>query len=145
MKVAVRWKEKMQFDATNDTNEAKAYIDISDPALEGEGKGQSPKQMFLQSLAGCTGMDVVHILKRMRTNLPSEFWMEVRGETAESDPKVFTKIELFYHLNGQIEKEKLLRAVKMSQDTYCSIGAMIKKICEYSYQVYLNGKKVFPA
>lgn len=145
MNVTVRWLEKMQFEASNDTNDAKAYIDISDPALEGEGKGQSPKQMFLQSLAGCTGMDVVHILKRMRAELPSEFWMEVRGETAQTDPKVFTRIELLYHVNGPVDEDKLLRAIKMSQDTYCSVGAMIKKICEYSYEVYLNGNKIFPA
>lgn len=144
MNVMVKWIEKMQFEATNDSNNAKAYIDISDPALEGEGKGQSPKQMFLQSLAGCTGMDVVHILKKMRADLPSEFWMEVRGETAEKDPKVFTRIELAYHVNGPVDAEKLLRAVKMSQDTYCSVGAMIKKICDYSYSLFLNGEKILP-
>jgi putative redox protein len=145
MRVTVEWKEKMQFEASNDSNDAKAAIDISDAALEGEGRGQSPKQMFLQSLAGCTGMDVIHILKRMRAPLPQKFWMDVRGETAETDPKVFTKIALSYHVDGQIDEEKLLKAIKMSQDTYCSVGAMIKKICDYAYDVYVNGKKIFPA
>ncbi len=144
MQVAVRWKEKMQFEASNDSNDAIADIDISDPALEGEGKGQSPKQMFLQALAGCTGMDVIYILKRMHVNLPTKFWMEVHGETAETDPKVFTKIELFYHLNGPMEEDKLLRAIEMSQKTYCSLGAMVKRICDYSYEVHCNGKKIFP-
>ena len=142
MKVTVDWKEKMQFEASNDANSARMAIDITDPALEGEGKGQSPKQMFLQSLAGCTGMDIIHILKKMRAELPSKFSMEVSGDVVEKDPKVFTKIVLTYHVEGNVDREKLLKAVKMSQDTYCSIGAMVKKICDYSYEVYLNGEKV---
>ncbi|MCX7678452.1 MAG: OsmC family protein [Spirochaetes bacterium] len=139
----MRWKEKMQFEASNDANNAFAYIDISDPALEGEGKGQSPKQMFLQALAGCTGMDVIHILKKMRQPMPSEFWMEVNGQTTATDPKVFTRVSLSYFINGDVDAEKLLRAISMSQNTYCSIGAMIKKICPLSYEVYLNGIKIF--
>ncbi len=142
MKVTVSWKEKMQFDASNDANAARMAIDITDPGLGGEGKGQSPKQMFLQSLAGCTGMDVIHILKKMRAELPEKFTMEVEGETADTDPKVFKNIHLVYRLEGEVDPGKLLKAVAMSSDTYCSIGAMIKKICAYSSEVYLNGEKI---
>jgi putative redox protein len=142
MKVTVDWKEKMQFEASNDTNSARMAIDITDPELGGEGKGQSPKQMFLQSLAGCTGMDIIHILKKMRAELPSKFRIEVSGEVAERDPKVFTKIALTYYVDGNVDPEKLMKAVKMSQDTYCSVGAMVKKVCDYSSEVFLNGEKV---
>lgn len=144
MKVTVVWKEKMQFEGSNDSNSARVAIDITDPALGGEGRGQSPKHMFLQSVAGCTGMDVIHILTRMRTELPSKFSMEVSGEAAENDPKVFTKIRMTYHVEGKVDREKFLKAVKLSQDTYCSIGIMVKKICDYSYEVYLNGEKAYP-
>jgi len=145
MKVTVDWKEKMQFEAYNDTNNARAAIDISDPGLEGEGKGQSPKQMFLQSLAGCTGMDIIHIMKRMRAPLPSKLSMDVTGENAETDPKVFTKIRLVYHIEGDVDVKKLMKAVQLSQDTYCSIGAMVKRVCDYTWELYLNGERISPA
>ncbi|HPA73880.1 MAG TPA: OsmC family protein [Spirochaetota bacterium] len=144
MKVTIDWKEKMQFEASNDANAARMAIDITDPELGGEGKGQSPKQMFLQSLAGCTGMDIIHIMKKMRAALPAKFSLEVSGETVETEPKVFTKIHLVYHVEGDVDAGKLMKAVNMSQDTYCSIGAMVKKVCDYSWEVYLNGNRISP-
>jgi len=109
--------------------------------MGGEGKGQTPKQLFLQSIAGCTGMDVIFILNRMRAVLPEKFIIEVDAVEKSEDPKVFTKIDLAYRVEGEVDREKLLKAIRLSQETYCSIGAMVKKACELNWSVFLNGEK----
>ncbi len=142
MKVSVAWKENMRFEAANDSNDSRADMDSTDPELGGEGKGQSPKHMFLQSIAGCTAMDVIYILKKMREKLPDSFFIDVRGEVADEMPKVFKSINLVYNFKGKSDKEKLIKAVKLSQEKYCSISIMVRKICDFKYSVVLNGSTI---
>ncbi len=107
------------------------------------GLGPKPMQMILAALAGCTGMDVVSILKKMRVDI-EDFYMNVDAERADEHPRVFTKIVLTYEFTGVKDEdtEKVLKAVKLSQDKYCSVGAMLKKATDYSYSVRINGKEV---
>ncbi len=142
MKVEVAWKGKMRFEGSNENNALVTVMDSHDPAIEGESGGQTPKEMFLQALAGCSGMDVIHILKRMRAELPDRFVMEVSGPTAEKDPQVFLSLEVTYRVDGPTEESKLLKAVRMSQDTYCSVSAMIRKACPIRYRVISNGRVI---
>lgn len=141
MKVSLVWKDKMKFDAPNGSKTASIIFDSSDPEIGGEGKGHTPKEAFLQSLAGCSGMDILHILGKMRA-MPDRFYMEVRGDTADKDPRVFTGIEMIYFVEGTTEKDKLLKAVKLSQETYCSLSIMVKKVTEFRYTVILNGEVI---
>jgi putative redox protein len=95
-------------------------------------------QAVLISLAGCTGMDVVSILRKMRAPLEG-LTMEVDAERATEHPKVFTKIHLRYRAWGAgLEDEPVRRAVDLSQEKYCSVSAMLKKSVPITYDVVVE-------
>lgn len=141
MKVNVRWLTDLAFEVKNEKG-LRYFMDSENP--DGSpGLGPKPMEMLLSALAGCTGMDVVSILKKMRVNF-SEFTMEVKAERTDEHPKVFTEIELTYFLEdvNEADIEKVLKAVSLSQEKYCSVGAMLKKAAKYNYKVVVNGKTV---
>ncbi len=99
--------------------------------------GSRPMELFLISLAGCTGMDVVSLLEKMRVKL-EDFKMEVEAERVETHPKVFTKIRIEYFFFGKdIDPEKVEKAIDLSQNKYCSASAMLKKVVDIitSYKI----------
>jgi putative redox protein len=132
----------MEFAGGNPLNDSVVVIDYADSSKGEVSRGTTPKQMFLQSVAGCTGMDVINILSKMRSALPDSFVMEVEGDLAEEEPAVFTKITLTYYFDGAVDEKAVLRAVKLSQEKYCSISIMVKRICEFEYIVVINGNKI---
>ncbi len=106
-------------------------------AIGGEGKGIRPMEGVLMSLASCSAIDVVDMLKKMRQEL-TDFSIEVKGERREEVPKVFTKIHLVYHLSGDISPEKAQRAVQLSAEKYCSVSKMLEPTVEITYEVRLR-------
>ena len=97
----------------------------------------TPMEIQLMSLAGCSGMDIVNMLKKMRQEITS-FDTTVTGERAADPPKLFTKIHLDYHFTGKhLDPQSVEKAIKLSYDTYCSIAAMLKPKVEmtYSYKI----------
>lgn len=97
------------------------------PEVGGQGLGPSPKQLLLQALAGCTGMDVVSLLKKMRVEY-SDFSIEVEGHLTEEHPITFHTIEMVYKIKTAEEfRPKFEKAVSLSQDRYCGISAMLGK------------------
>jgi putative redox protein len=103
---------------------------VLDTSFEADGRntGPSPMELLAISLAGCTGYDVVFILKdKMRRPLTG-LTVEVNAERAEISPRVFTAIELTYHLRGpELPLKDVIRAIQLSTDKYCSISAMLAK------------------
>ena len=89
------------------------------------GQGATPMELLAVSLAGCTSMDVVSILVKMRQPLES-FRVEVRGEKAEEHPKRFTSLEVVYYLKGALDEQKVRRAIELSETKYCSVEATLK-------------------
>jgi putative redox protein len=106
---------------------------VLDTSFEADGRntGPSPTELLAISLAGCTGYDVVFILKdKMRRPLTG-LTVEVKAERAEISPRVFTSIELTYHLRGpELPLKDVVRAIQLSTDKYCSISAMLGKTAE---------------
>jgi putative redox protein len=90
--------------------------------------GVRPKALILSSLAGCTAIDVVEMLQKMRVEY-SDFKIDVWGELTDELPKVYHTIYLTYHikLKDAADKSKMEKAVNLSQDKYCGVSAMIKK------------------
>ena len=128
------WKEGMAFEA--DVNGFKIPLD-AEPAVGGENKGPRPKPLTLVSLAGCTGMDVISILKKMRIE-PEYFNIAVEGETMDEHPKYYHKIHVIYELKGKnIETEKVEKAVNLSRDRYCGVYALLAKGAEVTYEIRL--------
>ncbi len=102
----------------------------------------APMEMVLQALMGCTAMDVVSILKKMKVDYDS-FEVHETNEKAEAHPKIFTKIHLIFKFEGvDLDREKLKKAVYLSKDRYCSVSAMLKPTVEISHEIILNGEKI---
>jgi len=142
MKVSLVWKEKMQFKGLNENNSSVVAFDSNDPKFGGMGKGTTPKEIFLQSIAGCSAMDVISILNTMRADNPEKFTLEINGELTKEHPKVFSKFEVVYNIEGTTDAKKLKRAVELSQTKYCGLSVMMKKIADFTYRVVLNGETI---
>ena len=103
----------------------------------GSNAGTRPKELLLIALGGCTGSDVATILQKKKIKLDG-FEMNISAEVQETHPQVYTKIHLEYVFYGkEIPKEAVERAIKLSQDTYCSVTAMLQKAVEinHSYKI----------
>lgn len=101
----------------------------------GEGSGFRPKPLLLVSLAGCTGMDVMSLLAKMRVQVDG-FDIDVHGELTDEHPKYYHKIHLTYRFRGeQIDRSKVEKAVTLSQEKYCGVSAMLRKAAELSFEI----------
>lgn len=136
MKVAIN---QIQGLALAGKGESKHWVVMDGPEkFSGLEAGSRPMEVFLISLAGCTGMDVVSLLEKMRVKL-DDFKMEVEAERAETHPKVFTKIHIEYLFFGKdIDPEKVEKAIDLSQNKYCSASAMLKKAVDITTSYKIN-------
>ena len=110
---------------------------VMDADLEsgGEDKGVRPKPLQLVALGGCTGMDVVSLLKKMRVEI-DDFQMIIEGELSEEHPKHYQSIHLIYQFKGKdLPIDKLEKAVSMSEDKYCGVAALYKKAIPLTYEI----------
>ena len=134
-KVEVKWTEKMSFDAI--VNDHKIVLDAME-AVGGEDKGPRPKGLLLVALGGCTGMDVVSMLKKMRVEF-DYFNVEVEGESTEEHAKYYHKITINYIFRGNdLPLEKLEKAVNLSQDRYCGVTAMLEKAAKIEHKIIVE-------
>ncbi len=98
----------------------------------------TPIEAFLMSVAGCTGMDVVAILEKMRQRV-EQLEIAVTGVRAETNPKYYTAIELTYRLRGKgLDREKVERAVALSHSTYCSASASLRPDCSVTTRIEIS-------
>jgi putative redox protein len=100
--------------------------------------GSSPMELVLIGLCGCTGYDVASILTKKREPFTS---LEVRaeGEKAPTPPSVYTKIKLVYSIRGAVSRKAAEDAIKLSEEKYCSVSAMLQKTAEISWDLELLG------
>ncbi|MGB2803297.1 MAG: OsmC family protein [Candidatus Zixiibacteriota bacterium] len=132
MHVNVSWKGKLAFEA--DTESGHQILLDAKPNVGGEDKGPRPMEVLLVSLAGCTGMDVVSILKKKRVNLQN-MTIRIDADRALQHPKYFTKIEVKFNFEGRgIKEEDVKQAIELSANKYCSIGVMLQDKAEISYR-----------
>lgn len=97
--------------------------------------GIKPMEAILVALGGCTGMDVVSILNKMKVNFDS-FEITIDAERAKEHPKVFTKIHLTYRFKGKnLPRDKIEKAVRLSQERYCSVSAMLGKGADIDWEI----------
>jgi len=131
-KAIVTWKSNMAFDA--EINGHKLIMD-TDSAGGGDNLGPRPKILLLAGLGGCTGMDVISILAKMKI-VPDNFWMEISAELCEDHPKVFNAIKLVYCFKGaNLPFENLEKAVNLSKEKYCAVSAMLSKTAKIESQI----------
>lgn len=131
MKARARWVEGMAF--MGEAGSGHAVMMDGAPEYGGRNIGIRPMEMLLIGLAGCTGFDVVSILKKGRENVTG-CEVEAEAERATEDPKVFTKIHLAYRVTGRgLSRAKAERAVTLSKEKYCSASIMLGATAEMSY------------
>jgi putative redox protein len=121
----------------NFTAEIKGHkIEIdTDEASGGNNIGTRPKALMLVSLAGCTGLDVVGILNKMRVNF-SDFSINVQGHLTETDPKIYEEVLINYSIKvNKEDEEKVLKAVKLSQEKYCGVTKMFESFSKVSFVI----------
>ncbi|MGD9993381.1 MAG: OsmC family protein [Salinivirgaceae bacterium] len=129
------WKGEMAFET--ELNGHKITID-ADEAVGGKNLGPRPKALMMVALAGCTGMDVISILKKMRVEV-SSFNVRVEGNVTEEHPKQYDEMKLIYEFSGNnLEEEKLRKAIDLSMERYCGVSAVYKKVMQMSYEIVIK-------
>jgi len=110
----------------------------AEPEFGGKDKGPRPKGLLLTALAGCTAMDVISILRKMRAE-PESFSVEAEGDVADDHPKVFRTIRITYRLKGKgLAREQVEKAVELSQQKYCSVTAMLSKAAPIETRIVIE-------
>jgi putative redox protein len=130
-KMILEWKTNYQLEARNEKG---LSVKFDAPTTHGgEETALSPMENVLASLAACSSFHVLTILKKKRQKI-SSYTVEATAERREAPPpRVFTKIHLKYIVNGQnIDPEAVKKAIKLSEEKYCSVGGMLKKAVEIS-------------
>jgi putative redox protein len=122
----VKWTGSGQFVGTDSTKHS-LVMSTQD---EENGTGLKPSELLLLALGGCTGVDVVSILKKARQNLTG-LEIQLTGEQDPNPPRTFRKIHLEYRLTGRgLSREAVERAIRLSEDKYCSVRATISGMAE---------------
>ena len=136
--VSTSWLENMAFES--EINGHKITID-AEPHVGGEDRGPRPKPFMLAALGGCTAMDVISILKKMRV-VPDSFKVHVEGDLTEEHPKQFYKMHVIYEFTGKdLPLDKIKRAVELSENQYCGVSAVYKKVMEVTSEIKLIDKE----
>jgi len=136
--VTTIWEENMQFKTDNPSG-LDFFIDAGKDD-GGKGEGMRPKALMLSSLAGCSGLDVVSLLKKMRAEA-AEFKIIVTAELTEEHPKFYNKVKVDYHFTGNdLDEEKINKAVNLSVEKYCGVMEMFREFAEVKTAIFLHKK-----
>ncbi|MFA5244631.1 MAG: OsmC family protein [Pedobacter sp.] len=138
--VETQWMGKMQFNAL--VNGHTIVMDAPE-RVGGEDNGPIPKPFVLTALSGCTGMDVVAILRKSEYEV-DDFDMKVQGEISRQAPIEYIAIHLVYNFKGsENSKDAALQAVTDSQEKYCGVSSMLKKALPVTWEVNYNESQIF--
>jgi putative redox protein len=122
--IKIDWLDKMAFSTR--VNGHEIILDASEEG-GGDDRGPRPKGLMLVALAGCTGMDVISILKKMRVDVEA-FSVRVVGDLTEEHPKHFTELRVIYEFKGKdLPMDKLQKAIDLSQERYCGVSTSFRK------------------
>lgn len=133
--ITTKWLNDLAFEAELDGH--KIYIDSS-TEHGGKNTGPRPKPLMMVALAGCTGMDVAAILKKMRVEV-EEFSVEVEGEISEVHPKKFEGMKVIYRLKGkEISRKNVEKAVNLSSMKYCGVSANYGKAFPITHEIIIE-------
>ena len=131
MKTIVRWIDGMMM--VGESASGHALIMDGPEDLGGKNLGVRPMEMLLLGMGGCTTVDVISTLKKMREAV-SDCRVEISAERADEHPKVFTKIHLHFVVKGDnLNKKKVAKAVSLSADKYCSASIMLGKMATITH------------
>lgn len=138
--VETQWMGKMQFNALV---QGHTVVMDAPERVGGEDLGPIPKPFVLTALTGCTGMDVIALLRKQQIEL-QDMEIEATGELTAQLPIAYTSIELTYKIKGDYShKDQALKAITDSQEKYCGVSFMLKKIMPVDWNVYYNQEMIY--
>lgn len=133
--INVKWAGNMAFEAG--IGEHTILLDAK-PEAGGNNAGPRPKPLLMASLAGCTGMDVVSILKKMKVEV-SAFTIKTEATLTDEHPRQYTAIHLIYEFTGNnLPPDKIKHAIELSQEKYCGVSATLKKAIPITYEFLIH-------
>jgi putative redox protein len=128
MKTTTTWKTAHAFESLQ--NQSKIEIDAKN--------GFSPKALLLSGLAGCTGVDVVDVLEKMRVPF-ANLQIDAEAEQTDEHPRVFKFITLTYRIRtGEENRDKVKKAIELSLEKYCGVAAMLRKNSRIDYEIVIS-------
>lgn len=134
--ITTTWLGNMKFESTNPSGR-NLFIDAS-PKDGGEGDGYRPKALMLSSLAGCSGLDVASLIKKMKLKV-DDFKIEIEASLTEEYPKYYDKVNVEFHFFGSnLNKEKLQRAVELSTEKYCGVMEMFRRFADVKTTIHYH-------
>jgi len=133
--ITARWLSDLAFEA--EVGGHKVYMD-STPEHGGKNTGPRPKPLMMVALAGCTGMDVAAILRKMKEKV-EEFSVEVDGDITEVHPKKFEKMHIIYRLKGKgINRKNVEKAVNLSTTRYCGVSENYRAAFPITHEIIIE-------
>jgi putative redox protein len=133
MKTTTTWKSGQAFESKQPNG---AKIEINATA------GFSPKALLLSGLAGCSGVDIIDILEKMRVPF-TDLVMEAEAEQTDDYPKVFKTIHLTYKIKTEEDnRDKVIKAIDLSLEKYCGVAAMLKKNSDIQYTLIIDSSSL---
>ena len=130
--VKTTWKGNMQFESTNEGGNL--MIDAN-KEVGGDEKGYRPKALMLSALAGCSGLDVVSLLKKMRAEV-KDFNIDIEANLTDEHPKYYDKVKMTFNFYGKdFKKDKIEKAVRLSEERYCGVMEMFRQFAEVNTEI----------
>ncbi len=138
--IETQWMGKMQFNAL--VNGHTIIMDTPE-RVGGEDQGPIPKPFLLTALSGCTGMDVIALLRKQGITL-QDFNLKTSAEISKQQPIEYVSANLVYEIAGSPEHQQAAYdAVMLSQEKICGVSSMLKKIIPVTWQIVFNGNQIF--
>ena len=142
MNASVKWQGDMKFSGV--ANSGHEIILDADNSVGGNDEGARPLELMALSLAGCTAMDVISIMRKKRQKV-SRFEVQVSAERADTHPKVFTSLHITYIFHGQgIDPKAVERAMELSETRYCPAQAMLAQVAPTTMSYDIFEEEVLP-
>lgn len=135
-KITTQWKGGLTFESDNPSGKTVTM----DTNIEGQDErfGLSPKALMLSSLAGCSALDVISTLDKMKVEV-EDFKMEVTGELTDDHPRYYHTVVVDYHFYGSdLDQKKCERAVNLSIDKYCGVMEMFRRFAEVKTNMHYH-------
>jgi putative redox protein len=129
------WQSGLAFEA--EVSGHKLMLD-ADEKVGGTNKGPRPKPLMLAALAGCTGMDVISILQKMKVEV-KKFRVWVEALQTDEHPKHYTEMKVIYEFTGaNLPQDKIEKAISLSEERYCGVSATLRKALPITHEIRLN-------
>ncbi len=137
MKVHCTWTEKLRFVSTIGNHAV--VMDAKKPL--GDEAAPTPKEFLLSALCGCTGMDVISLLRKHQQPV-EEFHVTAEAGTRTGHPAIFSEISIKFQIRGPVDPARVIEAVALSQTQYCSVSAMLSRAVPIHYTVEIDGEEI---